>query len=178
MTPALRAGPVSQARYEALRILVRVEQDRAFADIALEHALDRAAWTRATPALCTELVYGTLRWRRHLDWRLAPHLNRAARQARPLGAGAAAAHRVPARSSSIACPRWAAVDEAVSIARLKSRTPGPAEFVNAVLRVLTRAAGRPPPPASPSRRPPCAGRFPTGSPRAGSRATAGARRRR
>ena len=38
-------------------------------------------------------------------------------------------------------PRWAAVDEAVSVARLKSRVPGPAEFVNAVLRSLTRAAG-------------------------------------
>jgi hypothetical protein len=39
MSPVLRAGPVSQARYEALHILVRVERDRAFADIALEHAL-------------------------------------------------------------------------------------------------------------------------------------------
>ena len=33
MSPVLKAGPVSQARYEALRILVRVEQDKAFADI-------------------------------------------------------------------------------------------------------------------------------------------------
>ena len=40
MSPVLKAGPVSRARYEALRILVRVEQDRAFADIALEHALE------------------------------------------------------------------------------------------------------------------------------------------
>ena len=45
-------------------------------------------------------------------------------------------------------PRWAAVDEAVSLARLKSRTPGPAEFVNAVLRALTRASAPPPLPAS------------------------------
>src|SRR5262249_12916057 len=47
-------------------------------------------------------------------------------------------------------PRWAAVDEAVSLARLKSRTPGPAEFVNAVLRSLTRAPAPPPLPASPT----------------------------
>ena len=72
----LRAGPVSQARYEALRILVRVEEDRAFADIALEHALELARLEPRDAGLCTELVYGTLRWRRNLDWRLAPHLSR------------------------------------------------------------------------------------------------------
>jgi 16S rRNA (cytosine967-C5)-methyltransferase len=46
-------------------------------------------------------------------------------------------------------PRWAAVDEAVSLARLKARRPGPAEFVNAVLRALTRAAAPPPLPVDP-----------------------------
>jgi 16S rRNA (cytosine967-C5)-methyltransferase len=46
-------------------------------------------------------------------------------------------------------PRWAAVDEAVSIARLKSRNPGPAEFVNAVLRAFTRAPSPPRLPADP-----------------------------
>ncbi len=76
MSPVLKAGPVSHARYQALHILVRVEQDRAFADIALEHALDRAKLDPRDAALCTEIVYGTLRWRRHLDWRLAPHLKR------------------------------------------------------------------------------------------------------
>ena len=76
MSPVLRAGPVSQSRYEALQILVRVEEDRAFADIVLEPALELARLDPRDAALCTELVYGTLRWRRHLDWRLAPHLNR------------------------------------------------------------------------------------------------------
>jgi 16S rRNA (cytosine967-C5)-methyltransferase len=41
------------------------------------------------------------------------------------------------------------VDEAVSLAKLKSRKPGPPEFVNAVLRALTRATGPPPLPALP-----------------------------
>ena len=76
MSPILKAGPVSQARYEALHILVRVERDRAFADLALEAALDRAHLDARDAGLCTEIVYGTLRWRRHLDWRLTPHLNR------------------------------------------------------------------------------------------------------
>src|SRR3972149_3904240 len=76
MTPILRAGPVSQARFEALGILVRVEADRAFADIALESALEKAALEPRDAALCTEIVYGALRWQRHLDWRLGPHLHR------------------------------------------------------------------------------------------------------
>jgi len=148
MSPVLRAGPVSQARYEALRILVRVEEDRAFADIVLEHALDHARLDTREAGLCTELVYGTLRWRRYLDWRLAPHLNRPLDKLDPWV-------RTVLRLTAYQIffldrvPRWAAVDEAVSLAKLKARKPGPPEFVNAVLRSLTRAAGPPPLPALP-----------------------------
>jgi len=148
VSPVLRAGPVSQSRFEALRILVRVEEDRAFADIVLEHALDHARLDPRDAALCTELVYGTLRWRRHLDWRLAPHLNRPLDKLDPWV-------RALLRLTTYQLffldrvPRWAAVDEAVSLAKLKSRTAGPPEFVNAVLRSLTRATGAPPLPSSP-----------------------------
>ncbi len=102
----------------------------------------------ATPALCTELVYGTLRWRRHLDWRLAPHLNRPLEKLDPW---VRALLRLTAYQLFFLdrVPRWAAVDEAVSLAKLKSRKPGPPEFVNAVLRSLTRAGGAPPLPALP-----------------------------
>ena len=148
MSPVLRAGPVSQARYEALHILVRVERDRAFADIALEHALERAHLDPRDAALCTEIVYGTLRWRRHLDWRLTPHLKRPLAKLDPW---VRALLRLTAYQLLFLdrVPRWAAVDEAVSVARLKSRGPGPAEFVNAVLRSLTRAGGPPRLPAHP-----------------------------
>ena len=148
MSPVLRAGPVSQSRYEALRILVRVEEDRAFADIVLEHALDHARLDPRDAALCTELVYGTLRWRRHLDWRLAPHLNRPLDKLDPW---VRALLRLSAYQIFFLdrVPRWAAVDEAVSLAKLKARKPGPPEFVNAVLRSLTRATGPPPLPALP-----------------------------
>ncbi len=93
-------------------------------------------------------VYGTLRWRRHLDWRLAPHLNRPLDKLDPWV-------RTVLRLTAYQLffldrvPRWAAVDEAVSLAKLKARKPGPPEFVNAVLRSLTRAAGPPPLPAVP-----------------------------
>jgi 16S rRNA (cytosine967-C5)-methyltransferase len=148
VTSALRAGPVSQARYQALGILVRVEQDRAFADIALEHALDETTLDPRDAALCTEIVYGTLRWRRHLDWRLGPHLRRPLAKLDPWVRNLLrlAAYQIFFLDR---VPRWAAVDEAVSIARLKARTSGPAEFVNAVLRALTRAPSSPPLPASP-----------------------------
>ncbi|HUG36750.1 MAG TPA: 16S rRNA (cytosine(967)-C(5))-methyltransferase RsmB [Candidatus Limnocylindrales bacterium] len=147
-TGPLRAGPVSQSRFEALRILVRVDQDRAFADIALEHALDRARLDARDAGLCTEIVYGTLRWQRHLDWRLAPHLHRPLAKLDPW---VRALLRLTAYQVLFLdrVPRWAAVDEAVSLARLKSRAPGPAEFVNAVLRSLTRASVSSPLPADP-----------------------------
>ncbi|HET7875762.1 MAG TPA: 16S rRNA (cytosine(967)-C(5))-methyltransferase RsmB [Methylomirabilota bacterium] len=139
---------MSQSRYLALQILVRVEQDRAFADIALEHALERAKLDPRDAALCTEIVYGTLRWRRHLDWRLAPHLSRPLAKLDPW---VRALLRLTAYQLLFLdrVPRWAAVDEAVSLARLKARNPGPAEFVNAVLRSLTRASALPPLPSQP-----------------------------
>ena len=148
MSPVLKAGPVSRARYEALRILVRVEQDRAFADIALEHALEEAKLDPRDAGLCTEIVYGTLRWRRHLDWRLGPHLKRPLAKLDPW---VRSLLRLAAYQLFFLdrVPHWAAVDEAVSLARLKARTPGPAEFVNAVLRALTRAGTPPPLPALP-----------------------------
>ncbi|HEX5529564.1 MAG TPA: 16S rRNA (cytosine(967)-C(5))-methyltransferase RsmB [Methylomirabilota bacterium] len=148
MSPVLRAGPVSQARYEALHILMRVERDRAFADIALEHALERARLDPRDAALCAEIVFGTLRWRRHLDWRLTPHLNRPLAKLDPW---VRALLRLTAYQLIFLdrVPRWAAVDEAVSVARLKSKVPGPAEFVNAVLRSFTRAPGPPRLPANP-----------------------------
>jgi len=149
VSPVLKAGPVSQSRYLALGTLVRVEQDRAFADIALEHALDRAKLDPRDAALCTEIVFGTLRWRRHLDWRLGPNLNRPLTKLDPW---VRALLRLTAYQLLFLdrVPHWAAVDEAVSLARLKARKPGPAEFVNAVLRSLARATAPPPLPAAPA----------------------------
>jgi 16S rRNA (cytosine967-C5)-methyltransferase len=148
MSPVLRAGPVSPSRYAALHILVRVEQDRAFADITLEHALEESRLDPRDAALCTEIVYGTLRWRRHLDWRLGAHVKRPLAKLDPW---VRALLRLTAYQLLFLdrVPHWAAVDEAVSLARLKSRTPGPAEFVNAVLRSLTRGGALPALPALP-----------------------------
>src|SRR5262249_22780959 len=111
VSSALKAGPVSGARYEALRTLVRVEHDRAFADIALEHALEDAKLDPRDAALCTEIVYGTLRWRRHLDWRLSPHLKRPLAKLDPW---VRSLLRLTAYQVFFLdrVPRWAAVDAA------------------------------------------------------------------
>ena len=78
MTAAARQTPsaASPARVLAARVLERVETDAAFADLVLEVETTRARVGPRDVGLATELVYGTLRWQRYLDWILAPHSRR------------------------------------------------------------------------------------------------------
>ena len=65
---------ISPARRIALEVLRRVEAEGAFSHLALNHALQRSPGLNpADRALATELVYGTLRWSRRLDYALAAH---------------------------------------------------------------------------------------------------------
>ncbi|OLC34543.1 MAG: 16S rRNA (cytosine(967)-C(5))-methyltransferase [Candidatus Rokubacteria bacterium 13_1_40CM_4_69_5] len=140
----------SPARAAAARVLERVLTDGAFADLALEAELGRRKLSARDAALATELVYGTLRWQRYLDWILAPHSRR------PLDAlDPAPLVLLRLTAYQIAClervPAFAAVNDAVSLAR-RGAKPGVAEFVNAVLRSLARRGLRerePKPPADP-----------------------------
>jgi 16S rRNA (cytosine967-C5)-methyltransferase len=141
---ATRARPGS-AREVALEILRRVEHDLAYPDPLLDRLPARAGLDARDRGLVTELVYGTLRWQRWLDW----HLGRVSR--RPVGelpgwlrallrASAyqlAFLDRIPAR---------AVVHEAVELAKRRRRLGVPL-FVNAVLRAL---AGGPRPWPEPS----------------------------
>ncbi len=141
-----RASP---ARAVAARVLERVITDAAFADLALDAELDRRRLHARDRALGTELIYGTLRWQRYLDWILAPHSKRPLESLDPLplvllrltAYQIAFLERVPA---------FAAVNDAVSLARRAG--PGVAAFVNAVLRSFARRGPRerePRPPADP-----------------------------
>lgn len=136
-------APVSPARVEALRILCRVEEDRAFADLALEAALERAQLPTRDRALATELVYGTLRWQRRLDWLLAPHSHRKLERLDPWVRNLL---RLTAYQLRLLqkVPAWAAVDEAVALARRRGHGQT-ASFVNAVLRSFTRSGESLPP---------------------------------
>jgi 16S rRNA (cytosine967-C5)-methyltransferase len=75
---APRAGGACgvDARAIALRVLERVSEAGAYADLALRGELARTALAPRERALATELAYGTLRWRGHLDFLLAAVLRR------------------------------------------------------------------------------------------------------
>ena len=140
-------GP-APARAVAARVLERVETDAAFADLALEGELTRTPLAPRDIALATELVYGTLRWQRYLDWILAPHSRR---RLPTLDARVRVLLRLTAYQIAFLerVPTFAAVNDAVTLAR---GVPGVAEYVNAVLRAFARrgvAEREPAPPRDP-----------------------------
>lgn len=118
----------------ALRVLSRVEQVRAFADLSLHAALARSELAPADRALATELVYGTLRWRGRLDFLLAHVSDRTLADLDPI---VRSTLRVGAYQLvfSDRIPASAAVDESVRCVQAAGaeRASG---FVNAVLRRL------------------------------------------
>ncbi len=67
----------------AHRVLLRVAQDDAYADRALNVALERAGLTGRDRGLATELVYGTLRHLVHLDFIIAQLSDRPMRNLQP-----------------------------------------------------------------------------------------------
>lgn len=126
--------PASAPRALAADVVARVLDDNAWAQPTLASALATSRLDARDKALCTELVYGALRWAvpleksllrsadkpgRGLDKRIRPHLLVAAYQLQHLG------ERIPAH---------AAVSEAVSAVRRVR--PGLDGFANALLRRL------------------------------------------
>ncbi len=126
------------SRLLATRILERVERTRAFADITLRQALARSPLGAADRALATELVYGTLRWRGHLDFHLARALNQELSTLQPF---VASSLRLGAYQLLMMdrIPESAAVDQAVRCTRATGNAPA-AGLVNAVLRRVAREA--------------------------------------
>lgn len=135
----------SPARAVAVRVLERVDTDAAFADLALDAELDRHRLSVRDVALATELIYGTLRWQRYLDWILAPHSRR---RLASLDSRVLILLRVTAYQLAFLerVPAFAAVNDAVTLARAK---PGVAEYVNGVLRSFSRRGIREREPAPP-----------------------------
>lgn len=121
-----------EVRRVAAEALVRIEQDDAYANLALPKALERSELDQRDRGLVTELVYGVTRMRRALDWVVDRYLvqppDLATRTVLRIGAYQLLYLRVPAH---------AAVSVTVSAA--PKRTRG---FVNAVLRKV--AAAQPP----------------------------------
>jgi len=131
-----------------VRALERVLVDDAFADLALDAELTARQVSARDAALATELVYGTLRWQRYLDWVLAPHSRR---QLGALDPRVLVILRMTAYQLVFLerVPAFAAVSDAVALARGRAQ-PGVAGFVNAVLRSFSRRGVREREPAAPA----------------------------
>ena len=128
--------PVSPARAAAFDILLRVEQQDAYAgELLHSDRLDKLSLTDR--GLTTEIVMGVLRWRSRLDDALAAQSSRPLARLDPqvLTALRIAAYqllyldRIPAR---------AAIHESVDLVK-RARKVSAAPFANAVLRKLANA---------------------------------------
>ncbi len=130
---------VDAARRVAFDVLMDVETEGAYANLALAKAL-RAARNRERldardAAFASELVNGTLRAQGRLDWVLARHLTRPLSEADP---GVRVLLRLGAHQLlDMRVPDHAAVATTVDLARARL-TDGPTRMVNAVLRSITR----------------------------------------
>lgn len=141
MRQAKKNKSVSVARRVALDVLRRVEAENAFASLALDHALMRRGVRKSEDRrLAAELVYGTLRWRRRLDYALAAHSRRSLDRIEPtlLRILRMTAYQLLFLDR---VPAWAAVDEGTSLA-VAIRGSRAGGFVNAVARGLAGAVDR------------------------------------
>ena len=113
----------------ALEVLVRVDNDGAYANVALPAALGRTDLDERDRGFATELVYGVTRRRRALDWTLDAFL------VTPPPAAARAALRMGAyQIIELGTPAYAAVSATVAAAPRSHRG-----LVNAVLRRVADA---------------------------------------
>lgn len=131
---------VSPARDAALRVLLAVEKDGAYANLELRKLTRRSTLAPSDISLLTELVYGTLRRQGTLDYVIEQHstvplsqMNYIIRSIARLGVYQLLyLDRVPAR---------AVCSESVELAKSRG-IHGLAGFVNALLRSISRSKER------------------------------------
>jgi 16S rRNA (cytosine967-C5)-methyltransferase len=131
-----KSRPAVTARELALDVLVRVDQQKAYSNIALNQALQKANLFRGEAGLATELVYGTMQRLNTIDYLLARFLNKGMNKLEPwvrwlLRLSLYQIHFLDR------IPPHAAVNEAVTIAARKGHK-GISGMVNAVLRNILR----------------------------------------
>lgn len=129
--PRKPSSPEPTARRLAVEILTRIERGGAYAEPLLDAHLSRGCLRNAAERrLLTQLVYGTLRMRGHLDWIIA-RLYRGNPKALPIAMRNILRTGIYQISFMDRIPPFAAVDEAVKLS-------GGSGLVNAVLRNALR----------------------------------------
>src|SRR5579862_6349531 len=128
--------PISPARIAAFDILLRVEQQDAYASELL-HSSQYEKLSPADHGLATELVMGVLRWRSRLDEAIARHSDK---KIDKLDLEVLIALRLGAYQLIFLdrTPERAAVHESVELVK-RARKTSAVPFANAVLRKLTVA---------------------------------------
>jgi len=132
-------GPAggSTSRELALDVLVRVEEG-AYSNVLLPATLRRSSLDARDRAFATELVYGTLREQRALDWLISHASDRPVDALEPV---VRAGLRLGTYQLVHGVSAHAAVSETVdTVARRRDRARG---FVNAVLRAVARDLANP-----------------------------------
>jgi len=128
----MRKGAVADPRRVAIDAIVRIDTTGAYANLMLPQLLERSGLSARDRAFVTELVYGSTRLQRRLDYILDQYLQRdpppAARAALRIGAY---------QLLHLGTPHHAAVDATVGAAPKRQRG-----LVNAVLRKLAAAGDR------------------------------------
>ena len=129
--------PVSPTRAAAFDILLRVEQQNAYASELL-HSERLSKLSAVDRALATEIVMGVLRWRSKLDRAIAAN---SARLLEKLDTEVLVALRIAAYQLLYLdrIPPRAAINESVELVKRAGKTSA-APFANAVLRKLVQAA--------------------------------------
>ena len=126
----------ASAREVALQVLHAVEEEGAYANIALNRTIEGTNLNKLDRGLATELVYGTLKWRGKLDWVLGRFLSRPLDKLDPwireiLRLGAYQLLLMDRIPVSAAC------NEGVNLAKIYGHK-GTAGLVNGVLRNIER----------------------------------------
>lgn len=123
-------------REEALLILYQINQQGAFANLALDKSLQNSKLTLSERNLVTEMVNGTVRMQKHLDWVLAFFLQGRLEKQNHwfLNILRLSLYQLLFMES---IPPYACINEAVNLTRKKVNS-SMARVVNAVLRNIMR----------------------------------------
>jgi 16S rRNA (cytosine967-C5)-methyltransferase len=126
----------STARSVAIEAIYQVNEKGGFSNIVLSRLMDKVKLDHRERPLATELVYGTIRWQKKLDWIIEQFSKRPLNNLDPwikniLRLGIYQIFHL----SSI--PPWAACNETVQLAKRYSH-PGAVAYVNGLLRNVIR----------------------------------------